>query len=211
MIAPVSESATKSVRERRKERTRADLIARARKLTREVGLSGFTIDELCADVGVARRTFFNYFATKEHAVIGRSHDDEDDEIVFESLTRDRHLPLVDRMTQVAIDHFHEVEGRRDEALELMTLIEEEPKLLATMLEVTREGERRLAEAIAEVEQLPPDDPRPALAVQIGGIVLHRSMQQFLRPDERRSFEDVVHANTELARSLFLPTHEGRPA
>ncbi len=207
----MTSSATPGLRERRKERTRADLIARARDLTRGVGLSGFTIDELCAEVGIARRTFFNYFATKEHAVIGRSHDDEDDEIVFESLKRDRSRPLVDRMAQVAIDHFHEVEGRRDEALELMSLLEDEPKLLATMLEVNREGERKLTEAIAEVEQLPPDDPRPALAVQFGGILLHRSMQQFLRPDEERSFEELVHANAELARSLFLPTHEGHSA
>ena len=50
---------------KRQLRTRAALVARARHLTAREGLTGFTIQELCDQVGVSRRTFFNYFPTKE--------------------------------------------------------------------------------------------------------------------------------------------------
>src|SRR3954471_703362 len=53
----VNESATGLV-ERRMADTAERMMAVARRLTAERGLSGFTIDELCADVGVSRRTFF---------------------------------------------------------------------------------------------------------------------------------------------------------
>jgi AcrR family transcriptional regulator len=203
----VTESATKGIREKRKERTRADLIARARELTREAGLGGFTIDELCTDVGIARRTFFNYFATKEHAVIGRSHDDEDPDLIPTTLARHPEHPLLNRLVDVAIEHFHATEGTRDEALELMSLIESEPKLLATVLEAGKEGEQRVIRSIADAEDLDPDDPRATLAAQILGVVLRRSMQQFLRPDEGRPFEEILRADVAAARSLFIPSAE----
>ena len=63
------QSAT-STRERRKADTARGLAEAARGLTIEHGLNGFTIEELCERVGVSRRTFFNYFASKENAVIG---------------------------------------------------------------------------------------------------------------------------------------------
>src|ERR1700712_2523037 len=55
---------------RRQQRTREQLISAARRLTATHGLSGFTVQELSDQVGVSRRTFFNYFASKEDAVLG---------------------------------------------------------------------------------------------------------------------------------------------
>ncbi|MGN0042882.1 TetR/AcrR family transcriptional regulator [Rhodococcus sp. (in: high G+C Gram-positive bacteria)] len=52
------------------QRTRAALVEHARTLTARRGLAGFTVEELCEHVGVSRRTFFNYFASKEDAVLG---------------------------------------------------------------------------------------------------------------------------------------------
>jgi len=61
-----------SLREARKARTQRDLIAHSRRLTLERGLGGFTLDELCQEAGISRRTFFNYFASKDDAVLGIS-------------------------------------------------------------------------------------------------------------------------------------------
>ena len=55
------------------ERTRAlrrRMIVEARRATVEHGLHGFTLEQLCATVGVSRRTFFNHFASKEDVVLG---------------------------------------------------------------------------------------------------------------------------------------------
>src|SRR6478735_6808726 len=70
MLHSVEQSAPSGMRERRMAQTRQALTTHARELTAERGLHGFTIDELCEHVGVSRRTFFNYFDAKEHAVIG---------------------------------------------------------------------------------------------------------------------------------------------
>ena len=59
-----------STRERRKAETAQGLKDAARRLIIANGLTGFTIEELCEEVGVSRRTFFNYFPSKESAIIG---------------------------------------------------------------------------------------------------------------------------------------------
>ena len=63
------ESADSLREQRRRETTRA-LTDAARRLTTERGFAGFTVEELCTEVGVSRRTFFNYFESKENAVFG---------------------------------------------------------------------------------------------------------------------------------------------
>jgi AcrR family transcriptional regulator len=60
----VREADTASLRERKKDQTRRALAERAFELAQERGFGGFTISELVADVGVSRRTFSNYFASK---------------------------------------------------------------------------------------------------------------------------------------------------
>lgn len=59
---------TVSLRERKKDATRRALAERALDLARRRGYTGFTIAELVADVGVSRRTFSNYFASKAECI-----------------------------------------------------------------------------------------------------------------------------------------------
>ncbi|MCW4457511.1 TetR/AcrR family transcriptional regulator [Microbacterium sp. MPKO10] len=65
----MEESAT-GLRERRRLESAERLIDLAREWTARDGFTGFTVDELCEAAGVSRRTFFNYFASKEDAVLG---------------------------------------------------------------------------------------------------------------------------------------------
>ncbi|MGW6770201.1 TetR/AcrR family transcriptional regulator [Streptomyces sp. NPDC055037] len=64
-------------RELRKLATRTRLREAATGLARKSGAEHVTIDEICAEAGVSRRTFFNHFKVKEEAFL--VWDDEDDQ------------------------------------------------------------------------------------------------------------------------------------
>lgn len=58
------------LRARKKAARHAAFVAAARLLVNERGLDAVTIEDVCGAVGVSPRTFFNYFASKEDAVLG---------------------------------------------------------------------------------------------------------------------------------------------
>lgn len=58
------------LRERKKRARREALIDATHRLVAEHGLDAVTVDAICADAGVSTRTFFNYFESKDDAVLG---------------------------------------------------------------------------------------------------------------------------------------------
>ncbi len=66
--APTSAHSSPGLRERKRAQTRAQLARDAFTFARERGVDGFTIDEVAEATGVARRTFFNHFSSKEEAI-----------------------------------------------------------------------------------------------------------------------------------------------
>lgn len=58
-----------TLRETKKRRTRERLVATALALFTERGVAAVSLDELCAQVEVSKRTFFRYFPAKEAVAI----------------------------------------------------------------------------------------------------------------------------------------------
>ncbi|MGA3525875.1 TetR/AcrR family transcriptional regulator [Melissospora conviva] len=61
---------SQGLREKNRARTTRELHEAAAALVLEQGLSGATVEAIADRAGVSRRTFFNYFASKEDAVLG---------------------------------------------------------------------------------------------------------------------------------------------
>ena len=80
------------LRERRRAETTRALIRAARRFTAEHGLAGFTVEELCSEAAVSRRTFFNYFASKDDAVLGMPLERSDAAAIARFVSRDADGP-----------------------------------------------------------------------------------------------------------------------
>lgn len=78
------------LRERKRRQTREAIERAAIELVGERGYAEVTVDAICERVGISQGTFFNYFPTKDAAIVGMGSYDLDDEAVFETL--DRYMP-----------------------------------------------------------------------------------------------------------------------
>ncbi len=63
-MSDVHACANISWRERKKQATRSALHESAFRMVKERGLQGVTVEEICDEVGISVRTFFNYYPTK---------------------------------------------------------------------------------------------------------------------------------------------------
>ena len=201
----MSDSA-ESLREQRKRETSRALTAAARRLTTEKGFAGFTVEELCAEVGVSRRTFFNYFESKENAVFGFAVIDSRQEALEETFLTESG-PLLDDFLRLTILRFGLFNPLED-AAELFAVVEQEPRLLKAAFEQIAKNERRDTELIARRMGAVADaELRAEVMVHSVGALVRLSMDQLLHHHSTDSFEDLITRRLELARSVYAPTQK----
>ncbi|WP_431277024.1 TetR/AcrR family transcriptional regulator [Leifsonia poae] len=138
---------TLGLRERKRLETRSQLESAAVRLALEVGLENATVDAICAAVPVSPRTFFNYFESKEDAILGVRDVPLDDASVAairaehdgESLLSSVIALLMQALGPAIADtELHEAR---------ITLIKQHPNLLGRQIaQMTRMGEQLIAAA-----------------------------------------------------------------
>ncbi len=140
-VEPVS-----TLRERKKAATRQSLHQAALRLAMAGGLDNVTVEDIADEVGVSRRTFSNYFANKEDAVL---HADRERTRTLLDLVRAR--PAGERPWAALRRSAAQLYGRLTPPdpvwVAQLRLLRRHPSLLARQAADQIELERELAEAL----------------------------------------------------------------
>ncbi len=164
-------------REAKKTRTQTAVIAQARALTALKGLGNFTLDELCADVGIARRTFFNYFASKDDAVLGVPLRSPFADLAEDFITSAPDTTLLDALLDMLTARIRIMMHEDFTPQDMMELFVQEPALLRRMSETMRTQHTELADLIRARQGLSEHDTSPqVIAETVTHIVMHTFMQ-----------------------------------
>jgi AcrR family transcriptional regulator len=154
-LSPPVELPTPGLRERKKERTRETIRARALHLFVTQGYQATTVQQIIDDVEISESTFFRYFPTKGDVVLT---DDFDPIIVAAFLRQPRDLGPIEALRRAFNETFGELTPEQlVEQQDRMHLILSVPELRASMLDQFGQAMRLLASAIAERTQRRPDD------------------------------------------------------
>jgi len=198
--------------------TRLQLSAAARRMTAERGLGGFTVEEVCEQVGVSRRTFFNYFHSKEEAIVGHA-DDMLDQAARDAFVeagavartaggaQGRVTPtLFDDLAALAVTHVELVAHDPEQVRSLAAAIEKEPQLLGVFMRSGADNERMLADLVTRREHLPEGDATAGIIAAVFMTVVRHTSHQFFTEGNVQPFAELLHTNLAAVRAVFAAEH-----
>src|SRR5215211_6395419 len=171
-------------RERKKLATRRALQDVALRLVAERGLEQVTVEDISEAADVATRTFFNYFSSKEEALLG---DAPEKVATVRRLVADRpatESPL-EAVHQVLRELALQQAQRREELLLRQRVIERHPGLLARQLGMYASFERALAAAVAERPGVPAADALSARVMATAAVAAARAAVSLWMAEEGR--------------------------
>lgn len=203
------EESRPGLRERKRIATRAAITDTARVLVGRHGFTGFTIEELCERVGISRRTFFNYFPSKEDALIGRQEDGFPDDLVEEFVRAGASGPaghitatLLDDLAELACQTAERATLSREDYAQLVKAIRDDPSLFAKIVDNSAAREREVAELVAERESIAADDPRAVMASVMVSALTRRAGHDYFTQDAGRSYRQILTDHTNALRQLL---------
>ncbi|HVB44924.1 MAG TPA: TetR family transcriptional regulator [Streptosporangiaceae bacterium] len=162
-------------RQRKKRRTRDDLVQAALALFEAKGYDRTAVHEITEAVDVSERTFFRYFASKEDLVLSFVRDGMTAFAEALAARPPQEEPLTATRGAFQISLRHLVGGTAGDVpsyLSVIRLIDSTPTLLAAHLRYIHEREDEVVRVLAQREGVDPAiDRRPRLlAAMIGALV-----------------------------------------
>ncbi|WP_432977163.1 TetR/AcrR family transcriptional regulator [Dactylosporangium sp. CA-233914] len=164
------------LRERKKEATRTALREAALRLALEHGPDNVRVDDIAEAAGVSPRTYNNYFASREHAIVAAVTAERQSRVAAAVMARPPEVPLSAAVTDAVVGQHLDPAPESARALLMITA---SPALRATYVQIVSAIEEPLAAAIAERSGV---DPATAevLAASVGAaarLALSRWLQQ----------------------------------
>jgi AcrR family transcriptional regulator len=180
-----------SLRERKKERTRRELVAAALQLFEEKGYDATTIDEIAEAAEVSPRTFFRYFANKEEVAMGEVVDQSIIELVG---ARPAGEPLIESLRHVVADSLALVnESDREALLPRLKIVYRTPSLRGRRWEYQLRFGRLAGAALAGRLGLPPDDLGSRVTATAALIAVEVAMDRWQERDGRDDLGELLQA------------------
>jgi AcrR family transcriptional regulator len=182
---------TSGLRERKKRATRRALHEAALRLVAERGLDGVSVDDIAERADVSPRTFFNYFSSKDDAVVGL--DPRGPGLQAEAFrSRPAQESAVEALRAVARAQAIEMAGESELWPLRLAVVEAHPALIGRLAAVFGEFERALAAAIAERTGTRVDaDVYPVLLAAAGAAAMRTAMQLWHATGFTASFPALV--------------------
>lgn len=192
-------------RDRKKQQTRAALITAALRLVDERGLDRVTVEEISEAADVSSRTFFNYFATKDEALIGDPITDGPD---FQDalLAQPAGLTVVEAIRGALAPAIDDIQEHRELWRLRMRVIKTNPSLLTALVARGAAVEAEFVAAIAKRTGHPADSAFTQLTATLTGAAFRTAMIRWATADGSGPFADLVdEAFRLLSSGLAEPT------
>ena len=136
------------LRERKKVATREALARTALQLAVERGLENVRVEDITDAVNVSRRTFTNYFSSKEEAIASLNAE-RSARIVDELRHRPASEPLAGSLAEVFAAQYEEAAALDRRHIERIELVTSSPAVRGEVLKTLVDAELPLAEVIAQ--------------------------------------------------------------
>jgi AcrR family transcriptional regulator len=134
-----------SLRERKRTETWAALHDAAARLTLEKGPESVTVEQIATAANVSPRTFFNYFSTKEDAILGLQEPSIDASLL-EGFSPDH--DLLEQVSRLLIAVVHSTEGGEADASRRIEVVTAYPALRQRRYAYFLQVERLVRDVVA---------------------------------------------------------------
>jgi AcrR family transcriptional regulator len=192
---------TPGLRERKKEQTRARLIASAMKLCKARGYDGATVEMIAADAEVSVTTFFRYFESKDDVLL-TSFDATRERI--ETAIRDREpgVPVMAALRDVMTEVLRE-SGLTRKRSDLRS-IETVPRLHDRVRDYEERLQVVISEAFADELDVAVSDLRPQMLAGAVMGAFHASRRAWLDGPRDLTYGDHLMRALDLVERMVEP-------
>ncbi|WP_253182017.1 TetR/AcrR family transcriptional regulator [Cellulosimicrobium cellulans] len=201
---PGAEPAEGGLRERKKRRRRDDMVDAAQRLVLDRGLDAVTVEDVCDAVGVSPRTFFNYFASKDDAVLGLEPFEVRSEAADAFLRGGPTGVLLDDVAHLVGEILGEQAVDTDRMHRTLELVQREPRLLARHVAWIEQHHAGMVELFAARRAARPFVADPELLALVVMSLVRASSIAWQRGDGRGTPADHLADVVEQLRSLLAP-------
>ncbi|MEQ8144991.1 helix-turn-helix domain-containing protein [Streptomyces sp. OP7] len=188
------------LRQRKKQATREALREAALRLAVERGPDQVRVEDIASAAGVSPRTYNNYFASREQAIVDAVTTDREARIAAAVAARPAGARLADAVTEAVVEQYTDTGGHDRRALVLITT---RPALRDAFLGTTAGIEAPLTTAIADRLGDTGEHTARVLAASVAAAV-RIALESWLRPAGNSGVTDNPTAGGLVVPSGSLP-------